>query len=302
MVRLDAGTARPDDFARWRDADPRHRLAFAQALAAWETMGRAGAVEQETPEGLQRPPLERHSRRALLRAAAVVGPVLAVGAGGALLLRDDRAHAATVVGEMRRFEAAPGLMIELNTDSRVSWKTRGRACDVWLEKGEAALFIDDGALDGVALKLGQDEILLAPGAYATRVVDDAPEVLVIDGGARVAGAASVVATAHTGQKIRLSKGRVAKPESAADVGTATAWRRGEIVFTGQTLGEAVAEYNRYLERKLVIADPAVAAIRIGGRFDTIRPEPFLDALEQGFNLAARPADGRIIIERKASAG
>lgn len=299
-MRLDAGTARADDFARWRDADPRRRIAFAQALAAWEAMSQARAVEETAAPAVGRA-ASRWDRRAFLKAAGVVGPVLALGGGGALLLRDDRAHAATMVGEMRRFEATQGLTIELNTDSRVAWKARGRSCEVWLEKGEAALFIDGAALTGVTLKLAEDEILLTPGAYATRLVDEAPEVLVIDGGARLADAGPAPPTAHTGQTIKLAHGRPVELKAAKDVAAATAWRRGEIVFVGQTLGEAVVEYNRYLDRKLVVADPAVAAIRIGGRFDTVRPGPFLAALEQSFGLDTRSTDGGIVIERKSGA-
>ncbi len=301
VVRLDAGTARPDDFARWRDADPRHRIAFAQALADWEAMGRAQDAEDATPP-LHTERFEGRSRRAFLRAAAVIGPVLAVGGGGALLFRDDRAHAATAVGEMRRFEAAPGLTIELNTDSQVSWKTRGRACEVWLEQGEAALFIDKAALDGATLRIAGDEVLLAPGGYSARAVGAASEVLVIDGGARVGRSGAATTTVLTGQKVRLSEGRPVAPEQAPDIAAATAWRRGEIVFTGQTLGQAVTEYNRYLERKLVVADPAVAAIRIGGRFDTVRPEAFLTALEQSFDLKARTTGDGVFIERNSTGG
>jgi transmembrane sensor len=301
VVRLDAGTARPDDFARWRDADPRHRIAFAQALADWEAMEQAHDADDATPP-LRQTRFEGRGRRAFLRAAAVIGPVLAVGGGGALLFRDDRAHAATAVGEMRRFEAAPGLTIELNTDSRVSWKTRGRTSEVWLEQGEAALFIDRDVLDGATLRIAGDEILLAPGGYSARAVEAAPEVLVIDGGARVGRRGANATTVLIGQKVRLSEGRPVAPEHAPDIAAATAWRRGEIVFAGQTLGQAVTEYNRYLDRKLVVADPAVAAIRIGGRFDTVRPEAFLTALEQSFDLKARPTTSGVVIERKSTAG
>ncbi len=302
-MRLDAGTARPEDFARWRDADPRHRIAFAQALADWEAMGRANAVEDATQAIRHEPaPIQGRSRRSFLRAAAVAGPVLAIGGGGALLFRDDRAHAATAVGEMRRFEAEPGLTIELNTDSQVSWKARGRTCEVWLEKGEAALFINNRTLDGATLRIADDEVLLAPGGYSARTVESVPEVLVIDGGARVAGKGANTATVLTGQKVRLSEGRKVAPEQAQDIAAVTAWRRGEIVFAGQTLGQAVSEYNRYLDRKLVVADPAVAAIRIGGRFDTVRPEAFLTALEQSFGLTARSTGDGVVIERKSTDG
>ncbi|MFN3816475.1 FecR family protein [Brevundimonas sp.] len=297
LASLDAGTARPEEFALWRDADPRRAVAFAEAVAAWETLGRDQARESvPVPASPARAP----SRRALLRAAAVAGPVLTL-AGMAAVLRDGRAHAATAVGEMRRFEAAPGLTIELNTDSRLSWEVRGRDGEVWLEKGEAALFIDGEALNGVTLNLAREKVLLAPGAYSTRSLGEEPEVLVLDGGARVSGAAAAP-LAQRGQRLSLARGARPTPQPEPDLGAATAWRRGEIVFTGETLSEAVAEYNRYLDRKLVLADEDIGAIRIGGRFETVRPEPFLRALESGFDLTASVQGDRILIERMSTAG
>lgn len=299
---MDAGTARLEEFAKWRDADLRHRVAFAQATEAWEAMERTRHADVD--DARDRPaPSPRVSRRHLLRASGVVGTVLIAGSGaGALLFRGNRAYAATAVGEMQRFEAVPGLVIELNTDSRVAWAARGQTCDVWLERGEAALFVDERVLNGVTLRLGGDEIVLTPGAYATRRLGAVHEVLVLSGGARAAGVETAASTARTNQKLRLLRDQAPRPEAVPDIGAETAWRRGEIVFSSETLAQATEQYNRYLEHKLVISDPAVAAIRIGGRFETVRPEAFLAALEQSFDLVARPDEGQVRIERKSMRG
>ncbi len=41
--------------------------------------------------------------------------------------------------------------------------------------------------------------------------------------------------------------------SAQDI---VAWQSGEIVFDGMPLGRAVAEFNRYLDRKIIVGDPS----------------------------------------------
>jgi len=58
----------------------------------------------------------------------------------------------------------------------------------------------------------------------------------------------------------------------------TAWRAGEVWLIGHPLSEAIAEFNRYNRRQLVILDPWTASLRPGGRFFTSQPEAFAKAL------------------------
>jgi transmembrane sensor len=65
----------------------------------------------------------------------------------------------------------------------------------------------------------------------------------------------------------------------------SAWRRGEIVFQGAPLGAVVEDYNRYLTKKLVIADPELSKLRLGGRFTNSDPSDFLNTLSSSFGFA-----------------
>ena len=58
----------------------------------------------------------------------------------------------------------------------------------------------------------------------------------------------------------------------------TAWRVGEVWLIGHPLSEAIAEFNRYNTRQLVILDSWTASLRPGGRFFTSHPEAFAEAL------------------------
>jgi transmembrane sensor len=76
---------------------------------------------------------------------------------------------------------------------------------------------------------------------------------------------------------------------------ASAWRRGEIVFQGAPLGAVVAEYNRYLTRKLVIADPELSKLRLGGRFTNSDPSDFLQTLRSSFSVRVIDAGDDTIV-------
>src|SRR5262249_17435005 len=50
-----------------------------------------------------------------------------------------------------------------------------------------------------------------------------------------------------------------------------AWTEGRLVFQGETLRQAAAEFNRYNRRKIVIDDQSIADLRIGGAFSPTEP-------------------------------
>jgi transmembrane sensor len=61
------------------------------------------------------------------------------------------------------------------------------------------------------------------------------------------------------------------------------------------LADAVAEFNRYNVRKIVIEDESVASIRISGKFRATQFEAFVRLLEDGFPIRARSTDDRILL-------
>ena len=53
-----------------------------------------------------------------------------------------------------------------------------------------------------------------------------------------------------------------------EIANELAWRRGVLVFDNATLGDVVAEINRYNRQKLVISDADAAQLKIVGTFRT----------------------------------
>ncbi len=72
------------------------------------------------------------------------------------------------------------------------------------------------------------------------------------------------------------------------------WTAGRLSFQGEPLSEAVAEFNRYNRRHLVVADPSIVEISFGGNFRATDPESFVETLEHSFGVRAdTAADGTI---------
>lgn len=74
-----------------------------------------------------------------------------------------------------------------------------------------------------------------------------------------------------------------KALSTAAVEDALAWRKGQIVFEGVPLKEALARFARYHGHKLQIADDC-ANLTVGGRFSLDDPQGFFSGLEESLHV------------------
>ena len=281
LARLDAGRATEQDLDAWRDADPRHAAAFAQVAHAWTRLDALRAADLPAPSV---------SRRAWIAGG---GAALAASvAGGAWLGRDGllRDRAVTGIGERRTLALPDGSSVELNTDTQIAWRFDRQRRRLWLARGEAALTVAHDAVRPFELLTAQGLARLAAGQFNARLRPAGLDLIVLAGQAAVqtasgAAQAKVARAGDPRQALEVTAQHiavVAAPE--AQVQAIQAWRRGEIVFEGQPLAEAVEEYNRYLTRKLVIGDARAGALRLGGRFMTGDPESFLEALRTTFGL------------------
>jgi transmembrane sensor len=285
LAALDAGTADRAAFEAWRDLDPRHAVAFAEVARTWGELDRLRPLRSQSH--IRVPTV---SRRTMIR-GAVAATALAMTATVAWPWLDE-ASAETGVGERRTVRLPGGVLVELNTQTVIRWRRLGDPDTLWLERGEVALTVPQDRQ--IAIEYGR-AVTLGSGAFNLRKTAGMLEVLSMSPSAQTAGR-------------RLSAGAVAvvtdatvavRPSSSGERDRAKAWRRGEIVFAGDTLAFVLAEYNRYLDRPLMLGAPELADLRLGGRFASSDPHPFLAALADGFGLAAIDSgSGPIVIRRQ----
>jgi transmembrane sensor len=195
----------------------------------------------------------------------------------------------TRVGERRTLQLPDGSVAELNTDSRVRWSF-DKARTIWLDRGEIALTIVQDATRPFLLHAGGVVGNLERGRYNVRLKQNGPQFISLAGIGTVRGATAAVARLEPLQAVDAVKdGLRADPMATFEVQDAVAWQSGEIIFRGMTLASAATEFNRYLERKIVV-DPSAAAIRLGGRFQVNDLPAFLASLEGSFGVQVRASD------------
>lgn len=295
LAALDAGSADVAAFETWRNADIRRAVAFAEVASTWRDMDGLRVTQDDLSREIQKRPApaaggpEQPSRRHLLRAAASFAAVVTVG-GGFAYRANARDKATTGIGERKTVAAAPGLSLDLNTDSCVYWKD-GTPARIWLERGEVAIRL--AGHQRLDLVTPDGRFQLEQGRYNARLRGTGCELAVLAG--RIAATSG--APVGPGEVALANAGRVdVHSRDGADLARVTAWQRDTLVLNGESLDYALAEMNRYLPHKIVIGDPALSRLRLGGTFATTNPTEFLQALHSSFGVRATAgANGGIVL-------
>lgn len=152
-----------------------------------------------------------------------------------------------------------------------------------------------------AVQAGEHRIVAVGTRFAVRRDGDDVRVVVTEGTVRLEstsadGRDQPVTLLPAGSSALANAGGVlVRAGSATDAERALDWRRGYLVFLDTPLAVAVAEFNRYNTRPLVIGDATAAQLRIGGSFRWSNTEVFADLLEQAVPVRAEREAERIVL-------
>jgi transmembrane sensor len=292
LARMDSGSTTLKEFEVWRGADPRHAAAFIQVANSLKTLDR---LKPELKKVV--PQVKRSRRRQFLFGG--IAAVAAAGGVGLFTVARAKTTVRTAIGETKRLDVPGGHML-LNTDTEIQMRTHRRGADIWLNRGELALTVSDSQVTCVLHAAGR-VAEIRQGTVNARLRGKMLDLAVSSGELRLkTDGGSVPAPSISANHAVLVSGaqEVVRPLSAPDAEFIAGWQSGEMVFQGQTLETAVAEYNRYLTRKIYIADPSLAAIRLGGRFTTHDPQLFLHSLQQSFGIRVNDSGTDTIVLTK----
>jgi transmembrane sensor len=110
-----------------------------------------------------------------------------------------------------------------------------------------------------------------------------------------AAAATTVRALNAGERLSTaSRDYAVTPITAQQMSSELAWREGAIVFDGQPLSEAIAEIERYTDARIVVSDPEIARLRVGGRFRTGDVQEFFDALQTALPVSIRHTNAGLV--------
>jgi len=286
-------------FNRWLEADIRHRVAYRRLEASWKR-GDKLRVLRPLDRDVDPDLLRVQRRRMPLAMAASV--VLALIVAGGFYMHEKLGWRTfeTHVGDFSRIVLDDGSVIDLNTDTEVRVRLGSAKREIRLLRGEGRFQVAHDKARPFVVKAADADVRAVGTAFSVRLRESAQiDVLVSEGTVAIAsanvphapplnaGEAAVLLPDH------ISVSRV-EPQQLE---RRFAWTTGKLQFRGETLGEAVSEFNRYNRRHLELADPSLAQLRVGGTFNATDPESFAAALASAFGLKVDPANPESIVLR-----
>jgi transmembrane sensor len=304
----------------WQARSAAHRHAFERCTETWQAVPRislataysAGArSSRSSTRGVA---WWRGNRR--LAAGLALGVFMLLGGGLSLLVQNWHSAGvyATGVGEQQVVVLGDGSRMSLNTSSRVRVELASSSRLVTVEDGGEVLFeVAKDPRRPFVVRAGGSEIVAVGTSFSVRVAEtsqagrDALAVTLLEGKVTVRpvaeGGGNGVAPAppvamQPGERLRLTW-----PDGASTVVLARdrprteqvlAWRRSEAVFDDVSLGDAVAEMNRYSRMPIVlVGDPATGVRRISGQYRTGDNLAFATAVAAVHGLTLREQHGRL---------
>ncbi len=317
VVRLNKGRVADETvalFDQWYAADTRHQGAYLRAEAAWMMLDRAQVMSHG--DAVQANGTLRHSqakyqtlrtRRFLLGAGAAASMAAAVGVGFVL---KSRLSFATGMGELRKVPLADRSLAAVNTDSQIDVAMTDHIRHVQLVKGEAWFEVAKNPDAPFVVSAGDVRVRALGTAFSVRRHKGGVDVLVTEGTVEVwnvkdmAKRVSLTAGAEAFVSESFVSGAaqsVAVSYQPEQVERKLAWREREIILNDETLADAVAEFNRYNSRQIVISDPALNSQKFVGGFQVDQPDSFARAVHTALGVPVSISDDRIQIGTVSSA-
>ncbi|HKD23733.1 MAG TPA: FecR domain-containing protein [Rhizomicrobium sp.] len=272
----------------WLAGDARRRGAFLRAEALWTRLDRASLAPAYAPPASV-------SRRVMLGAGS------AVAASGvfAWLFFGRETSFDTTLGETRSVPLADGSEMVMNTQSRAAVSMTNAVRRVRLTAGEAWFDVEKNPSRPFVVEADRVRVQAVGTAFSVRRFDNGADVSVTEGAveAWVEGAAEPHLRIEAGEKAFVSEAEPARarPARDTDIERKLAWRAGKIDLNGETLADAVAEFNRYNERKLKLASASLGRRRMYGLFRAHDPEGFARAVAVSLNATVQISADEISI-------
>lgn len=310
LARQDASVLSAEEqaaFDAWIAEDDRHLGAYMRLRAVWARLDRLGALRPSSAEAVIKPSsVLRHWRSAA--AAAMVAAMLAGGGAYYGWKRPEPAKTFdTAIGEVRRLNMEDGSVVEMDTNSELDVAYSDHSRDIWLAHGEGNFTVAKNKSRPFIVHAGDTTVTAVGTAFsvdATR--PDQLRVAVSEGTVAVRRGNREPSYVTAMQVLTVPTGEQQKEEApqlvvatAEQIDKRLAWRKGMLVFSGESLSEAAAQFNRYNQRQISVTPrAAAAAARVGGVFQTRDVEGFARATAASFGLTvSQDKNGNMVIDK-----
>lgn len=338
IIRLDGQLPSEQEIrelTQWLDSSPYHRSEFIELANLWGSLDTLTALADLIPlhatnvakqkSDSNKPLLGWVGYSPAMCASLILVALLGVFASLNVnwsdplwYLSPDRAYS-TGIGSSKNIELPDGSLIKLNTNSAIQVSYAGDARAITLQHGEAYFDVAKDPRRPFTVTVGNGKVTAIGTAFNIQFDDDFVDVIVTEGVVEVespvpdtapkGNVSSAISTkaimvtrtalqANHAMRFDTTSAEIAElnPEQ---IDRELAWQRGMLIFEGHSLQEVVEEITRYTDTRIIIRDPEISTIRIGGYFKTGEIESMLEAFESSFGIrVTRLENKRIMLSRR----
>lgn len=282
-------------FREWLDMSGDHRLAYDRIARVWAIAGTAaedpalrtaGAVIAE-PDEVPAPP---QRWRALAMAASLL---LAVTVGWTALDSGLFGAGAPATSEQQVFRTGTGQrtmitlpdksVVTLDAETMVRLGDNAHERRVELLGGRAFFRVAKDPSRPFIVVAGDKSVRALGTAFEVSFDNGNMVVTLAEGKVRVAEAAPGSKPGNSAEMVPGAQLVIGADHNwtmnRVDVEKETSWTDGRLIFMGDPLSDAIAEMNRYSDRKLVFKDGTIPAKDVVGVFKSGDVDGFVKALE-----------------------
>ncbi|MBM3853653.1 MAG: hypothetical protein FJ399_10920, partial [Verrucomicrobia bacterium] len=219
---------------------------------------------------------------------------------------------------------ADGSTLRLNAGSEIAERFTATERQVLLVRGEVHFLVVQDPARPFVVSAGNLRVRAVGTAFNVNLQAARVEVLVTEG--RVAVAASPAradgqeaksagarptpprAELVAGERLRVGRGEAGGAPKfevvriePAEISRALAWQDDLLRLGGATLAEIAGSFERRTGRRVVLADPTLAGLRLGGRFRADDIDGFASLLATTLDIdVERAADGTLVLRKKSA--
>ena len=262
FARLQSSQANLGDqksFEQWRNASPEHAQAYAQVSQLWQSPVLDAALSRYAAI-LPRP---RHYRRQWLTAACVLF-ICGWGIHALGLIDRWQADYVTATGEQRMVSLADGSTVTLNTDSAIQVNNSEGQRGVRLLRGEAFFNVKPDKAKPFIVNAEANTVRVV-GTRFTVHTGNMTQVAVESGIVLCANGRGDKTQLNAGQQTLMDDHQASTVITIDEMQT-FAWTNGRLVFKNRSLGEVIAELDRYQPGSIVIANAKLGQTRVSGNY------------------------------------
>lgn len=315
LAQLDGGALSPADmaaFREWVNRCPEHRETLTRMARTWSALDdvieeRLAAALEAADEKTERRPIGVTGalmRLYPMRAALIFTACFSIMVLSAIALIFDpfgfsneqgKAIYAAAIGVQKEVALEDGSLVRLNTGSSIEVDYSASERAVRLLEGEAWFDVAHNARRPFVVYAGDGAVRAVGTSFAVRKRGEVVDVTVTAGRVVLstikretneeAPSPYPLATLEAGHQASFDD----RMESVdrlepTEIERKLSWRSGFLKFDGEPLSDVVDEIGRYTTVKIIIDDPTLRDLRVGGYFRTGDIDTMLDVLDRSFGV------------------